>query len=109
MKKYFVTVQTFSSTTKLGRLVAMEVREKFQHTLISEGQIVDVAAFIKDSMAEHLEQNPKLKEMKVRYLNFIDSFVIDLKPTAADSYDKPALTITGTAVYQDFTEEGGEA
>lgn len=109
MKKFFLSVRTFSNTSKLGELVAREVYDKFQHTLVSEGQIVDVAAFIKESMAKYLRQNPRLKEMKVNYLNFPNSFCIDVMPESK-SYDKIALSLTGTAVFNDFTEdkEGGE-
>lgn len=109
MKKFFLSVQTFRNTTELGRIVARDTYDKFHHTIIYEGQIADVAGFIEKTMNDVIRQNYRLKPMKVVLMRFSDTFVIDLRPQT-NGYDKKALSLTGTAVFNDFTgnKEGGE-
>lgn len=107
MKKYFVTVQTFSNTTKLGRIVAKKVYGKYQHSLITDGKQTEIVDYINKVMHDALKENPRLKEMKVTYNKFINTFAIDLRPDTM-VYEKYALSVTGSVVRNEFCEEGGE-
>lgn len=111
MKKFFLSVQTFNSTTELGKIVARKVYVRYHHSLILEEQIKYVADFVNETMNKAIRQNCRLKPMKVTLWRQPDAFRISLRPDTAGSYEKYAFNITGTAVFNDFTgnKEGGEA
>ena len=106
MKKYFITVQTFASTTKLGRMVARKVFEKYHHSLITEDRRNEIAGFINEVMNDALKENPRLKPMTVTYYKSVDTFSVDLRPDAM-KYDNYALSVTGCVVRNEYCGKGG--
>ena len=108
MRKYYVTVQTFSNTTLLGHAVGQEVLSKFHRSLVAQEDIEKgIIDFIYNAMDKHLKKNRKLKPMLVSIYNNDYSFVITLVPINGNDMLR-AFSLTGELVEHDYTEKGGE-
>lgn len=108
MSKYFVTVFIYSNTTKLGRIVANKVYDKYHESLVTEGKQLDmIEEFITKAMEQAIIENPRLKRMTIKKYTGRTFFDITLV-SSSNGYDKFAFTLSGGIVRHDYCEEGGE-
>lgn len=108
MSKYFVTVYIYSNTTKLGRIVANKVYDKYHESLVTEGKQLDmIEEFITKAMEQAIIKKPRLKRMTIKKYTWGTYFEITLG-SFPSGYDKFAFTVTGEIVRHDYCEEGGE-
>lgn len=71
MKKYFLTVNTFQNTTKLGKLVTEIIEPKYNNTVVSDRQLLKIPNEIEDIMYEVISKNPRLKPMTSSVYGFL--------------------------------------
>lgn len=108
MNKYFVTVFIYSDITKLGRIVANKVYDKYHASLVTEGKQLDmIVEFITKAMEQAIIENPRLERMTIKKYTWGNFFDITLG-SFSSGYDKFAFTVTGEIVRHDYCEEGGE-
>lgn len=106
MSKYFVTVFIYSDTTKLGRIVANKVYDKYHESLVTEGKQLDmIVEFITKAMEQAIIENPRLKRMTIKKYTLENYFDITLG-SFSTGYDKFAFTVMGEIVRHDYCEEG---
>lgn len=66
--KYYIKVTTFSNTTKLGEIVAQQVRATYNKSVVTSGREVErITEFIINAQNEAIKENAKLKRMNVKY------------------------------------------
>ncbi len=108
MNKYFVTVFIYSNTTKLGRIVANKVYDKYHESLVTEGKQLDmIVEFITKAMEQAILENHRLKRMTIKKYTGGNFFEITLGSSSI-GYDKFSFTLSGHIVRHDYCEEGGE-
>lgn len=106
MNKYFVTVFIYSNTTKLGRIVANKVYDKYHESLVTEGKQLDmIVEFITKAMEQAIIENHRLKRMTIKKYTGESFFEITLGSSSIGN-DKFALTLSGEKVRHDYCEEG---
>ena len=59
--KYFVTVNTLQSTTKLGRLLADSVSRRYNNALVCYDEANRLPEYLKEEMAALCAENKRLK------------------------------------------------
>lgn len=108
MNKYFVTVFIYSNTTKLGRIVANKVYDKYHESLVTEGKQLDmIVEFITKAMEQAIIGNHRLKRMTITKDTGGNYFHITLGSSSIGN-DKFAFTLSGEIVRHEYYEEGGE-
>ena len=108
MNKYFVTVFIYSDTTKLGRIVANKVYDKYHESLVTEGKQLDmIVEFITKAMEQAIIENHRLKRMTIKKSIWGNFFDITLG-SFSSGCDKFAFTVMGEIVRHDYCEKGGE-
>ncbi len=114
--KYFVTVNTLQSTTKLGRLLADTMSRRYNNALVDYDEANRLPEYIKEEMKALIAENKRLKPMQLRLsgfsngkLNMYASAQIYLVTEAgAKAFtDNRPFTIYLTPVLKDYTEKGG--
>ena len=126
--KYFVTVNTLQSTTKLGRLLADSVFRRYNNSLVDYGEATRIPQYLNEEMAALCAGNKRLKPMSVRTSGFTAGvlnkwssaqiYVVTEAGAKAFTDNRP-FTIQLTPVMKDYTEtpalfsvsakKGGEA
>ena len=75
--KYYIKVTTFSNTTKLGEIVAQQVRATYNKSVVTSGREVErITEFIINAQNEAIKENAKLKRMKVKYFTGKGYFIL---------------------------------
>lgn len=116
--KYFVTVNTLQSTTKLGRLLADSVFRRYNNALITYEEANLIPQYLTEEMAALCAENKRLKPMSVRATSLVAGRL--LKKSASQIYvvteagakaftDNRPFTIQLTPVVHDYTREEGGA
>lgn len=111
--KYFVTVNTLMSTTKLGRLLADSVSRRYHNALVSYEEANKIPQYLNEEMAALCAENKRLKPMSVRTSGFTAGKLIKL--ASAQIYvvteagakaftDNRPFTIQLTPVLRDYTQ-----
>lgn len=104
--KYYIKVKTYSSTSKLGEIVAKQVWTKYNKSVITSGREVErIIAFIRKAQDEATAENPNLKRMFIERLTGEKFFAIYL---VNDANRKIAFDLTGEMIEHEYCEEGGE-
>ena len=115
--KYFVTVNTLNSTTKLGRLLADIVVRRYHNALVHYGEAAQIPQFLTDQMAALCAENKRLKPMSVRTSGFTagklnrgaSAQIHTVTDAGAKAFtDNRPFTIQLTPVMKDYTTKGGE-
>lgn len=102
-RKYFITVQTFTNTTKLGELVANAVYEKYDKTVVAEGKPFNkMVEYIHFVMDRELKANRKLKPMQVLRDSDYRCFHLELRPEG--SCDRSAFRLDGVLIKFEYSE-----
>lgn len=117
MRKYFLSVQTYSNTTKLGKLVADIIEPKYNNTVVSENQLLRIPNEIEDIMYQQIQGNPRLKPMTTSVYGFIrgiagklnmtkiaDSVNIWIWSSVSGDNDNRPFTIYATKIRRDYSE-----
>ena len=120
MKKYFLTVNTFQNTTKLGKLVAEVVEPKYNNTVVSDRQLLKIPNEIEDIMYEVISKNPRLKPMTSSVYGFLrgitdkinkisDNVRIWIWSSVSGDNDNRPFTIKAIKIRHDYSdqEKGG--
>lgn len=111
--KYFVTVNTLQSSTKLGRMLADSVYRRYHNALISYDEANRIPQHLNEEMAALCAENKRLKPMKVRTAGFVagklrkgSSTQIYVTTDAGEKAftDNRPFTIQLTPVMKDYTE-----
>ena len=115
--KYFVTVSTLNSTTKLGRLLAEIVLRRYHNALVHYGEASQIPQFLDEQMATLCADNKRLKPMSVRTSGFTagklnrgaSAHIITVTDAGAKAFtDNRPFTIQLTPVMIDYASEGGD-
>lgn len=116
--KYFVTVNTLQSTTKLGRLLADSVYRRYSNALINYEEANLIPQYLSEEMAALCAENKRLKPMSVRTSAFVNGklqeyssaqiYVVTEAGAKAFTDNRP-FTIQLTPVLRDYTREEGGA
>lgn len=114
--KYFVTVNTLNSTTKLGRLLADSVSRRYNNSLVHYDEANHIPSFIKRTMEELCAGNRRLKPMLVRMSGYPGGTLTRWSPAqiyavteagAKAFTDNRPFTIHLHPVMKDYTEQEG--
>lgn len=116
--KYFVTVNTLQSTTKLGRLLADSVTRRYNNALIDYEEANRIPKYLTEEMNALCAENKRLKPMSVRTTAFVDGklqewaasqiYVVTEAGAKAFTDNRP-FTIQLTPVLRDYaSQKGGE-
>ena len=122
MKKFYVTVQKLSSTTKFGLLLSAPVYAKYNEVLLSEDQLPGIFADILEWTAAIRREHPTMKAMHIHSHGFLPSVCgygrlsgSNDAPQIWMSVSKAPTTETRkpfviylSPVKIDYTQEGGE-
>ncbi|WP_289741998.1 hypothetical protein [uncultured Duncaniella sp.] len=116
--KYFVTVNTLQSTTKLGRLLADSVFRRYNNALVHYGEASRIPQYLTEEMKALCTENKRLKPMTVRTSGFtagklnkgVSSQIYVVTEAGAKAFsDNRPFTIHLTPVMKDYTiGKGGE-
>lgn len=116
--KYFVTVNTLLSTTKLGRLLADKVSRRYNNALIDYEEANRIPQYLTEEMNALRAGNKRLKPMSVRTTAFVGGKLLEgaasqihvVTDAGAKAFtDNRPFTIQLTPVLRDYTaQEGGE-
>lgn len=115
--KYFVTVNTLQSTTKLGRLLADSVFRRYNNSLVYYSEANQIPQYLNEEMAALSAENKRLKPMSVRTSGFTEgklnmgasAQIYTVTEAGAKAFtDNRPFTIQLTPVLKDYTKEGGE-
>ena len=116
--KYFVTVKTYNSTTKLGRLLAAAVYHRYHQALVGHDEANRLPMWINARMSEICDENKRLKPMTLRTHGFTDGKLYCKAPAqiypvidggAKAFEDKRPFFLELLPVMNDYTaQEGGE-
>lgn len=68
--KFFLTVTTYSTTTRLGKELAAFVGKKFDRMLTDSDGLSDIIAQIKAFISKFMDLNPRVKPMAVKSYGF---------------------------------------
>ena len=71
MKRYFLTVSKYYNTTKLGKEIADYIYKKYNNSIVTDAQLVDIPDEIKLYMDNLIVSNPRLKPMTIRVYGLI--------------------------------------
>ena len=114
--KYFVTVNTLQSTTKLGRLLADSVSRRYNNALVCYDEANRLPEYLKEEMAALVAENKRLKPMSPRLSGFTNGklnmcasaqiYVVSEAGAKAFTDNRP-FTIQLTPVMKDYTEKKG--
>ena len=118
---YFLTVNTKSATTKLGKIMAEKVMSKYDSSLISSESLASVISFIERCQTEVIAASPRLKPMELHMhgVDFSTPGQPRLIPLGAPQIwmaspgvyrgdcDNRPFTIYFHPVYHDYSKEGG--
>lgn len=120
MKKYFLTVNTFQNTTKLGKLVSEIIEPKYNNTVVSDRQLLKIPNEIEDIMYEVISKNPRLKPMTSSVYGFLrgiadkinkisDTVQIWIWSSVSRDNDNRPFTIQAIKIRHDYSdpEKGG--
>ena len=122
MRKYFLTVNTFQNTTKLGKLVTEIIEPKYNNTVVSDRQLLKIPNEIEDIMHMVISGNPRLKPMTSSVYGFIrgiadkinmtkisDAVHIWIWSSLSGDNDNRPFTIQATKIRHDYSdqEKGG--
>lgn len=116
--KYFVTVNTLQSKTKLGRLLADSVSRRYNNALINYEEANLIPQYLTEEMAALCAENKRLKPMSVRTSSFVKGKLQKYAPAqiyvvteagAKAFTDNRPFTIQLTPVLRDYTREKGGA
>lgn len=120
MKKYFLTVNTFQNTTKLGKLVSEIIEPKYNNTVVSDRQLLKIPNEIEDIMYEVISKNPRLKPMTSSVYGFLrgiadkinkisDTVQIWIWSSVSGDNDNRPFTIQAIKIRHDYSdlEKGG--
>lgn len=114
--KYFVTINTLSSTTKLGRLLTDSVLRRYQNALVTYEEANLIPRYLDEEMTALCAENKRLKPMEVRTTAFVggklteraSSQIYVVTEAGAKAFtDNRPFTIQLTHVWRDYTEKGG--
>lgn len=113
--KYFVTVNTLNSTTKLGKLLANSVFSRYNNSLIYHCEASTLPKYLTDEMATLIAENKRLKPMLIKTHGFDSAGKLQRYATATiwattetgtkAFTDNRPFTITLTPVMKDYTEK----
>lgn len=116
--KYFITVNTLQSTTKLGRLLADSVSRRYNNSLVHYEEANQIPQYLNEEMAALCAENKRLKPMSVRTSGFTAGklimrasaqiYVVTEAGAKAFTDNRP-FTIYLTPVLRDYTETKGGA
>lgn len=114
--KYFITVNTLQSTTKLGRLLADSVFRRYNNSLVYYEDANIIPQCLTEEMDVLCARNKRLKPMSVRTSGFTEGklnmwasaqiYVVTEAGAKAFTDNRP-FTIQLTPVLRDYTEIGG--
>lgn len=116
MRKYFLTVDTFQNTTKLGKLVAEIVEPKYNNTVVTDRQLLKIPNEIEDIMYEVISKNPRLKPMTSGVNGFLrgitdkinkipDNVRIWIWSSVSGNNNNRPFTICATKIRHDYSEQ----
>lgn len=122
MKKFFLTVKTFSNTTKLGIEISKYIFGKYDRVIVSDVQLYKITNEIDDLMQDLRYRNKRLKPMKIGVSGFIrglspdcecnkisDNPMIWIYSSMTGDNDNRPFSICATKIKNDFTmEKGGD-
>lgn len=115
--KYFITVNTLNSTTKLGRLLADRVFRHYNNALVYYGEANQLPQYIQKEMDALCNENKRLKPMQLRLHGFskgqlnsgASAQIYAVTEAGAKAFtDNRPFTIHLTPVMKDYTQKGGE-
>lgn len=118
MKKYFLTVRTYSNTTSLGKLVAKYIENRYDKTIVSAKMLIKIPMEIDGFMYNAASKNKRFKEMTTSVHGFtrgmdwkdileeMDSVVqIWTWSSAKADGDNRAFSIHAVRVEKDYFDE----
>ena len=110
--KYYITVTTLQSTTKLGRLLADKVKRRYNCALVSQQEADNLPRYISDEMAALREENKRLKPMTVRTWGYVagkvraSAQIHTVTETGAKAFtDNRPFTLYISPVLKDYTTD----
>lgn len=116
--KYFVTVNTLCSTTKLGRLLSVSVFRRYNNALVTYEEATRLPQYLHEQQEALCKENKRLKPMSVRTTGFIagklsygsSSQIYMVTEAGAKAFtDNRPFTMHLTPVMHDYTKEEGGA
>lgn len=118
--KYYVSIHTKSSTTKLGKLLTREVLAKYNNALLTKEQAEALPAWLSEKIEEISAGNKRLSAMEVRTTGYISNgpkripygataTIWAVTETGAKAFeDNRPFTIYLNPVEKDYTEKHGD-
>lgn len=71
---FYIEVKTYSSTNNMGRELGQYVNEEYDHTVIHQDKMCDIAADIKNKMEELQKKYPKCKAFEFEHNGYSDRY-----------------------------------
>ena len=115
--KYFVSVHTLCSTTKLGQMLATKVVSRYDSALIDYDEANRIPQYLYELMEAMCAENKRLKPMTVRSTGYNSGtlnpycpaqiYVVTEAGAKAFTDNRP-FTMQLHPVLKDYTEKGGE-
>lgn len=115
--KYFVTVRTLISTTKLGKVLSDIVFRRYNNALITYDEANNLPGYLIEEMAALCAENKRLKPMSVRTSGYMAGklvpgasaqiYVVTEAGAKAFTDNRP-FTIHLTPVMKDYTAEADQ-
>lgn len=115
--KYFITVNTLLTTTRLGKMLAETVSRRYNNALVNYDEANNLPGYLIEEMAAMCSENKRLKPMSVRTSGYTAGKLITgasaqiyvVTDAGAKAFtDNRPFTIHLTPVMKDYTAEADQ-
>ena len=115
MRTYFLTINTYSNTTKLGKLVADIIVPRYDNTVVTDEQLLKIPDEITELVYRESIRNFRLKPMDIGVCGFssgianvamtkiADNASIWIYSSISGDNDNRPFTIHATRIRKDYT------